>query len=141
MKPESTDQEAVLLERTRVALDASANQLDYASQLQLQRARARALAALTNANEVPAKNRWSRQWLWLTAVPAALVLVLALPLMQSPTPSLTPVAGPAIAQQPGDDAWQALADLELLAAEPELEELADIEFYQWLEEQDGAGPV
>ncbi len=155
MNAEPTDQDATLLARTRAALDASADELDYRSQLQLQRARQQALAALDHSlhnaprqdtgqhtTGRPEKVWWQRQWLWLTAVPAALVLVIALPLLQSPRPASEPASAPALASQAGtDESWQALADLEVLADEAELEELADIEFYQWLGEQEEADSV
>lgn len=118
-----------LIERSRAALDASAEQLDYASQLKLQRAREAALAALKPAAK-PAR-RWHQNLLWLAAAPAALAVVLVLPLLlRAPTEPTSLISD--------QDSLNSFEDMELLAAEADLDTLADIEFYQWLADNPAA---
>lgn len=124
------EQDEALIQRSREALNASAEQLDYASQLQLQRARAAALAALGPAQTAAKPRWWQQKVLWLAAMPAALAIVLALPLLLR-TPAVPGVD--ALAQTDGD-AVTSFDDMELLAADADLDTLSDMEFYQWLAE-------
>ncbi|NQD38111.1 hypothetical protein HPT27_13845 [Permianibacter sp. IMCC34836] len=122
------EQDEALIQRSREALNHSAEQLDYAAQLKLQRARAAALAALSPQ---PAKAPWWQQkMLWLAAMPAALAIVLALPLLLR-APAATDAEG--LAQTDSETAI-GFDDMELLAADADLDTLNDIEFYQWLAE-------
>ena len=113
------------LDRTRTALDEQAATLDYSAQLKLQRAREAALASMAPARS--SKPWWQHQVLWLTAVPAALAIAVAVPLLL-PTPSQQADTALAV----NDESLQGFDDMSLLAADADLETLADIEFYQWL---------
>lgn len=120
-----------LVERARTALDDSAAALDYSSQLKLQRARSEALAQLA---ATPSNKRWwQANLLWLTAVPAALAVAVAIPLLLSIPNHSQSLLG--IAQE---DALQSFDDMTLLAADADLDTLADMEFYQWLAENPDA---
>lgn len=117
----SSEQDKLLIDKTVAALDESADQLDYRSQLQLKRAREAALAALDEPAKAPAK----RGWLWLTAVPAALAVVMLLPLAhKNPVSSTSP------------ESLAMLQDFEIMVAGEDVEMLEDMEFYQWLAEQE-----
>ena len=115
----SNEQDKAIIERTIEALDQQTEQIDYRTQLHLQKAREQALAEL---DKKPAKKA-ARGWLWLTAVPAALAVVMLLPLGQK-SPATMP------------EQLVLLQDVELLTAGADLEMLEDIEFYQWLAEQE-----
>lgn len=115
----SNEHDKALIERTVKALDREAEQIDYRTQLQLQKAREQALAEL---DKKPAQKP-ARGWLWLTAVPAALAVVMLLPLRQQ-------------APSPMPEQLVMLQDVELLTAGADLEMLEDMEFYQWLAEQE-----
>lgn len=131
--------DADLIARARTALDDSAEQLDYASQLKLQRARSAALAALHPAtpnlasqNLAPPQRWWRQNLFWLAAAPAALAIVVALPLLVgSPEPTDAMLAS--------SEALDSFDDLALLATDTELELLSDMEFYQWLADNPDAG--
>lgn len=114
-----------LLARTREALDEQTASLDYRAQLHLQRAREAAVASL--APNRTGKSWWQSHVLWLTAVPAALAIALAVPLLLPAQPT---DSDGALAVH--DEALQGFEDMSLLAADADLETLADIEFYQWL---------
>lgn len=126
------EQDEALIQRSRAALTDSAEQLDYASQLKLQRARQAAVAALDpNSAGTSRPPWWQLKVLWLAAVPAALAVVVALPLLfTDPTATV-----PALTDS---EALAGFDDMELLASEADLETLADMEFYQWLAEHPDA---
>ncbi|HEX4909185.1 MAG TPA: hypothetical protein VFV64_00320 [Permianibacter sp.] len=113
------------LDRTRTALDEQAETLDYSAQLRLQRAREAALASMAPAHS--SKRWWQHQVLWLAAVPAALAIAVAVPLLL-PIPSQQADTALAV----NDESLQGFDDMSLLAADADLDTLADIEFYQWL---------
>ena len=119
------------LDRTRAALDEQAATLDYSAQLKLQRAREAALASMAPGRRN--KPWWQHQVLWLAAVPAALAIAVAVPLL---LPAPSPHADTALAVY--DETLQGFDDMSLLAADADLETLADIEFYQWLAENPDA---
>ncbi|MFZ5843264.1 MAG: hypothetical protein ACOY3E_10250 [Pseudomonadota bacterium] len=114
-----------LLVRTREALDEQTASLDYRAQLHLQRAREAAVASLAATRA--GTSWWQSHVLWLTAVPAALAIALAVPLLLSVQPK---DSDGALAVY--DEALQGFDDMSLLAADADLETLADMEFYQWL---------
>lgn len=123
-----------LIARTKAALDDDAGQLDYRSQLKLQQARAAALSALAAPDKT--RRRSPLPLLWLTAVPAALAIVLAVPLL---LPTSVPNNGSLAANDMApNENLQSFDDLALLADEADLDTLADIEFYQWLAENPDA---
>lgn len=133
--PTTTDEQ--LVNRTVAALDSNAESLDYAAQLKLQRARAEALAALTPAG---APRRSHVRLLWLTAVPAALAVLLLVPLTRQGwdgAPAEPESAEYGAVSHTGE-ALQGFEDMELLAADADLDTLADMEFYQWLAEHPDA---
>jgi hypothetical protein len=124
-----SEQDEALIQRSRDALNESAEQLDYTSQLKLQRAREAALAALKPRTTADKTRWWQQKVLWLTAVPAALAIVVAMPLLLK-----TPASVSTELASADQEALSGFEDMELLAAEADLETLGDIEFYQWLAE-------
>lgn len=109
--------ERELLEGSKALFDSSVDSIDGATRARLRAARERALEEL-----VP-RTLFGGARLWIPAVAAAaLVALVTLPLVQ----------------RNGTDAdagfeTMAAADLEILLGEEELEMLAELEFYEWLE--------
>ncbi|NIW24028.1 MAG: hypothetical protein GWN29_05330 [Gammaproteobacteria bacterium] len=109
--------ETELLERSKALFDGSVDGIDGATRGRLRSARERAL------EELAPRARFGGPRLWIPAVAAAaLVALVTLPLMERGG------AGP-------DTGFEtmAAADLEILLGEEELEMLAELEFYEWLE--------
>ena len=112
-KPAETD----FLEGSKALFDSSVDRIDGATRARLRAARERAL------EELAPRARFGGPRLWIpAAAAAALVALVTLPLLE----------------QSGTDAdtgfeTMAAADLEILLGEEELEMLAELEFYEWLE--------
>lgn len=100
------------------ALEQSLEDLDYATQIHLQKARAAALSELDRPAK-PAKSKW----LWLTAVPAALAIVLLLP-QQTPSPTSYP------------EALAMVQDFDILVAGEDVDMIRDMELLEWIDEQE-----
>lgn len=117
MNMQDTPAERELLEASKALFDSSVDGIDGATRARLRASRARAL------EELSPRSRFSGAWLWIpAAAAAALVALVTLPLME----------------RNGTDAasgfeTMAAADLEILLGEEELEMLAELEFYEWLE--------
>jgi hypothetical protein len=111
-----------LLEGSKQLFDASVDGIDAATAARLRAARLRALEPAGRASwAVPLR-------LWFPAAAAAAVLAVWLvPGQEYGTP--VPERG---------FATVAATDLEILLAEEELEMLAEFEFYEWLDVEDGA---
>jgi hypothetical protein len=108
-----------MLEDSRVLFEDSVADLDATTRARLGDARGRALGELAS----PA--RLARTWAGLPAATAALLIVLvALPVLKRVTSEPETGFGTVAA-----------VDLEILLAEEELEMLADLEFYEWLDLQ------
>lgn len=109
--------ETGLLEGSKALFDGSVDSVDAATRTRLRAARERALEEL-----VP-RARFGGPRLWIPAVAAAgLVALVTLPLLER---------GGTVANSGFDT--MAAADLEILLGEEELEMLAELEFYEWLE--------
>ena len=110
-----------LLERSRRDFAAAVEATDVAVAARLRAARARALEhAGGRAWAVPAK-------LWVPAAAAAGLAAIML------VPRLDSIGG----GERGELGTVAAVDLELLLGEEEIEMLAELEFYEWLELQEG----
>jgi len=118
---ERLNSDARWLERTKHDFDAAVEATDVAVAASLRAARARALDdAGRHSWRVPAT-------LWLPAVAiAGLAAVVLVPRIDSVGPG-----------EPRDIGTVAAADLELLLGEEEFDMFAELEFYEWLEMQDG----
>jgi len=115
------DSDARWLERTKRDFDAAVEATDVAAAAGLRAARTRALDhAGGHAWRMP-----STVWLPAVAV-AGLAAIVLVPRIDS--------VGPA---EPRDLGTVAAADLELLLGEEEFDMFAELEFYEWLELQDG----
>jgi len=115
------DGDARLLERTKRDFDAAVEATDVGVAAGLRVARTRALDCVDGrAWRVPLT-------LWLPAVAVAgLAAIVLVPRIDS--------VGPA---EPRDLGTVAVADLELLLGEEEFDMFAELEFYEWLDLQDG----
>lgn len=112
-----------LVRRARAALDRSVAELDPATLGRLRAARRDALDGVA-----PASRRRAFVWAPLGALAAAAVaLVIAL----SPRPTEVAKAPP--------PPPRLVEDLEVVVSNDDLELYADLEFYEWLEQQDQAG--
>lgn len=109
-----------LLENSKRLFDVGANEIDAATRARLRAARHRALQEVTS----PAWARAPRVWLPVAAAVTLLVIL---------APRLVEHTDPEPAR---DFGTVAVADLEILLGEEELEMLADFEFYEWLDLQD-----
>ena len=111
------------VERAREALDREAEGLDAATRSRLTRARSAAVEAAGR----PARPRW----LLAPALATALAVVAVAGFWNRPG---EPAGAPedTIPTVAGD---QLVADLEILSADEDLELLADLEFYLWLESE------
>lgn len=122
--------------RSRSLLEASAQQLDGATLSRLNQARQAALAQLA-----PRRESLLLRWLGLGAVTAGLALVLwrgLLPISDPATPLLAPLAGetpPALVVP--SELPVAAPDFELLADPESYALLEDLEFYAWLQAEEG----
>ena len=106
----------LLIGRIKQELDASAEQLDAATLSRLMQIRSRAL-------DVAAKPKWSWQLPTLAMSSLAAVMVITISLRWTPTPMQhTP-----------------LEDLALLSGTETFEMIDEVEFYQWLSDEDHRG--
>ncbi|NVJ50789.1 MAG: hypothetical protein HWE13_08825 [Gammaproteobacteria bacterium] len=119
MQPTEHQQSAKMSELAslRATLDDMSSKLDATTQAQLQMARQRALSEGLNAKPIKT---------YTLAMAASIALVLTLSW-------LTWAPDPEAPQQP--DASALLQNIELLTSEEEFEMLQDLEFYQWLDNQ------
>ena len=109
-----------LFERIRAELDRQAEGLDGATRSRLTQAR----HAAPDAAEEPRLAGWLKRGAPAVALGATLaVLVAVAPWRAAPPPAPVPV----------DPAVTVAEDLEMLATDEDLELLADLEFYLWLE--------
>lgn len=109
------------LQQSRQQLDDSIEHLDMATLSRLNQARQAAL------NNTPAKNRWQHNWL-PASITAALSILLLGGWLFSSSPDVNPVAH-----------TPQLDDLELLSSTADLDLLQDLEFINWLVEEQNAG--
>ena len=119
MDRENVRKDGEFEERTKLLFERSVAALDGRTRSKLTQARYRALDELAE----PARPAWSR--FWLPAGAAAAVALLSLMLWQGQIEPLT---------EGGFDVT-AVADLEILLSQEELDMLEALEFYAWLEEQ------
>ena len=119
MDRENVRKDGEFEERTKLLFERSVAALDGRTRSKLTQARYRALDKLAE----PARPAWSRSW--LPAGAAAAVALLSLMLWQGQIEPLT---------EGGFDVT-AVADLEILLSQEELDMLEELEFYAWLEEQ------
>jgi len=105
-----------LLAKTKALFDGSVQELDAATRKRLREARQRALEELDSPPWFAAPKVWA---------PAAAAIVLAV--------LIVPGLERGIPDAEGDFGTVAAADLELLLGEEELEMLAELEFYEWLD--------
>lgn len=106
-----------LLEGSKALFDSSVESIDGATRTRLRGARERAL------EELAPRARFGGPRLWIPALAAAaLVALVTLPLMERSGTG-------------ADSSFETMAagDLEILLGEEELEMLAELEFYEWLE--------
>ncbi len=125
MNTQDKPAETELLEGSKALFDSSVDSLDAATRTRLRAARERAL------EELAPRARFGGPRLWIPAVAAAgLVALVTLPVLER---------GGTVADTGFDT--MAAADLEILLGEEELEMLAELEFYEWLdlEAQDESG--
>jgi len=117
MNTQDKSAEERLLEGSKALFDSSVEDIDGATRARLHAARERAL------EELAPRARFGGPRLWIPAVAAAaLVALVTLPMLdQSGTGADTGFES------------MAAADLEILLGEEELEMLAELEFYEWLE--------
>ena len=115
MNTQDNTAEDKLLEGSKALFDSSVDTIDGATRARLRAARERAL------EELAPRARFGGPRMWIPAVAAAaLVALVTVPLLE----------------RSGTDAdFESLAatDLEILLGEEELEMLAELEFYEWLE--------
>jgi len=112
---DSSDQQ--LMQRSRQALDRTIEEMDAATLSRLNRIRHEALSQANNTTH--------RGWLMAGALATACVLVIATGLA---------LRGPTTTPEPIEVAVESpLDDLDLLSSNEDLEMLADLEFYAWLE--------
>ena len=117
MSTQDKPAESNWLEASKALFDDSVDSIDGATRSRLRVARERAL------EELRPRNRFGGARLWIPAVAAAaLVALVTLPLLER---------GGSAADT--DFQTMAAADLEILLGEEELEMLAELEFYEWLE--------
>ena len=119
MDRENVRKDGEFEERTKLLFERSVAALDGRTCSKLTQARYRALDELAER----ARPAWSRSW--LPAGAAAAVALLSLMLWQGQMEPLT---------EGGFDVT-AVADLEILLSQEELDMLEELEFYAWLEEQ------
>ena len=119
MDSENVKKDRDFEERTKLLFDRSVAALDGQTRSKLTQARYRALDELAER----ARPAWSRSW--LPAGAAAAVALLSLMLWQGQMAPLT---------EGGFDVT-AVADLDILLGEEELDMIEELEFYAWLEEQ------
>ncbi len=119
MDRENVRKDGEFEERTKLLFARSVAALDGRTRSKLTQARYRALDELVER----ARPAWSRSW--LPAGAAAAVALLSLMLWQGQMEPLT---------EGGFDVT-AVADLEILLSQEELDMLEELEFYAWLEEQ------
>jgi hypothetical protein len=112
-----------LLEKSKSLFDGSVQELDAASRTRLRAARQRALAQLDSPPWFAAPKVWA---------PAASAIILAV--------LIVPGLERGVSSPDGDFGTVAAADLELLLGEEELEMLAELEFYEWLDAEDVIEP-
>ncbi len=106
-----------LLESSKALFDSGVDDIDGATRAKLRAARERAL------EELRPRPRLGGPRLWIPALAAAaLVALVTLPIMERNGTSV----------ETGFETMAA-ADLEILLGEEELEMLAELEFYEWLE--------
>lgn len=128
MNTQDRSAEENLLEGSKALFDSGVDNIDAATRTRLRAARERAL------EELAPRARFGGPRLWIPAVAAAaLVALVTLPLMERD----------GTGTEAGFETMAAV-DLEILLGEDELEMLAELEFYEWLElealdEPDGEG--
>jgi hypothetical protein len=105
--------------RVKEAMDQSANDIDYATQLALARARANALQQTAHLSVWQRMQKHKMLWLG-SAVPATLAVFFVL---QMSTPTTLPV-----------ETHSVYEDLELLSATEDLETFSELEMYEWMSE-------
>ena len=117
MNTQDKSAEEKLLEGSKALFDSSVENIDGAKRARLRAARERAL------EELAPRARFGGPRLWIPAVAAAaLVALVTLPMLDRSGTS-------------ADTGFESMAaaDLEILLGEEELEMLAELEFYEWLE--------
>ena len=120
MDKRSKSAEDLLLEDSQALFERRVEEIDAATRTKLRAARERAL------EELAPRPRFGSAWLWVpAAVAAALVALVILPTVERDATEV----------EAGFEALAA-ADLEILLGEEELEMLAELEFYEWLDLQD-----
>ena len=108
------------IEQARASLDERSRSLPGATASRLNQARQQALDELAGTRSKPG-------WLTGAALASVLAVGLATGIWLNPTPDGGPLPAEPTAATP-------LADLDVLTAEEDLEMLADLEFYLWLDE-------
>jgi hypothetical protein len=121
MSERDSRDERAFEERSKALFDASVGELDAATRSRLTRARGRALEELATSSAARWPGVWKSPLLPAGAVAAAVLAALLVVTLRSTDPQPVEVA--------------ALADLELLLGEEDLEMIEELEFYAWLEEQ------
>lgn len=114
----SQKSEEALVAHIKQQLDDSCDSLDYATQLKLKQAREKALSQ--SAASTSRLKRW--QWIGIPslAATAAVAIITISSVINTPSSGESPES-------------LFFQDLELLAAEEDLELIEELEFYQWLE--------
>ncbi|MCO7222827.1 DUF3619 family protein [Pleionea sp. CnH1-48] len=113
-------QDDELVKQIAQQLDDSTESLDYATQLKLQRIRQQALQV--SPKESMVKRFWQPMSAFLVTASLAAVVVFNTQQTTAPT---------------SNHQTEILEDIELLAADEELEFIQNLEFYEWLD-KDGA---
>ena len=120
LDPDKNWPEKVVKEVVKEQLDQSIESLDYSTQLKLQQAREAALNQGATKQGLRRINWRSFKWGMPPIAVAATVAAITITQMSGPQPEVF------------EPIW--LEDIELLAADEELEFIEDLEFYEWLEQ-------
>ena len=126
MKTDNVREDRELEDRAKLLFDESVAALDAETRSKLTRARYRAL----EGREAKAASAWGPTWVPAGAVAAGVLAAMVLWQGQ-----------PSVSTDPQSFDVAAVSDLEILLGDEELEMIAELEFYAWLDELGEIAPT